>query len=367
MEVVIIPAYNPDEKLIEIVKRLNREKILTIVVDDGSNAACQPVFDSIMEECIVLHHMENQGKGAAIKNALTHIRDEIQGVEEIGMMDADGQHRVEDLIRLLNFSKEHSGVLCLGVRRVGKKMPVKSRLGNRITRFAFHLVSGAKVSDTQTGLRAFDPNLLPAFLSVSGARYEYEMNMLLCCPEKGIPIMEMEIETVYHDERNSCSHFRAFQDSFRIYKDIIKFTLSSMSSFLLDYILFAVSMVFLPHTAAAIVAGNIIARVISAFYNYSMNCRHVFHTDRRASTALEYLILAAAILVFNNMLLGFFTQIVQISVYPAKLATECVLFAASWVVQKQVIFRKKARNETGYKVMSQTGRKRHPAWLKSMD
>ena len=69
-------------------------------------------------------------------------------------MDADGQHLPEDMIKLLEFAEMNHNTLVLGTRMVGSRMPLKSRLGNLITRGVFHLVSGVKVSDTQTGLRA---------------------------------------------------------------------------------------------------------------------------------------------------------------------------------------------------------------------
>lgn len=338
---VIIPAYDPDETLLQLVEELAVTGNQAIVVDDGSKSECRHIFDDIKDRCIVLHHKQNFGKGAAIKTALQYISNRMPDIDTIGIMDADGQHRVDDMIRLLDFSGRTREALCLGVRSVGKDMPLKSRMGNTITRTVFDLVTRTRVSDTQTGLRAFDRALLPEFLSVEGNRYEYEMNMLLCCSKNQIEIRELAIETIYHDAQNSCSHFRAFQDSVRIYKDIIKFTASSMSSFLLDYLLFAVAMVCMPHTAVTVVAANVIARAVSAFYNYSMNCRYVFRIRRSAEGALQYFLLAAAILFLNNVVLSFFTQVAGIPVYYAKLATECILFLASWTVQKYVIFNNK--------------------------
>lgn len=339
MAVVIIPAYRTDGALVEVVNELQREKLVekrnmqVIVVDDGSGDEYRDVFDEVSEECIVLHHRENRGKGAAIKTALTYVKKEIWEYDTIGIMDADGQHRPEDMMRLPDFSKEHRQALCLGVRKVGKDMPLRSRLGNGITRKVFRLVSGTAVSDTQTGLRGFDIRLLPDLLAVSGERYEYEMNVLLTCARKHIDIEEMEIETIYHDRENSCSHFNSVRDSFRIYKDIFKFTLSFMSSFLLDYGLFSLFMLFLPHTTAMVMAGNVTARVVSALYNYNINCRHVFHTRRKASTAFQYILLAGVILLLNNIILDFLVQSAGLSVYPAKLITECVLFIISWTVR----------------------------------
>lgn len=90
----------------------------------------------------------------------------------------------EDMLKLLEAARRHEKTLVLGVRDVGMEVPLKSRLGNRITRMVFKLVTGEKVSDIQTGLRAFDPELIPELLSLEGERYEYEMNMLMVCARK---------------------------------------------------------------------------------------------------------------------------------------------------------------------------------------
>ena len=126
----------------------------------------------------------------------------------------------------------------------------------------------------------------------------------------------------------------------RIYRGLFKFSLSSLSSFVLDYLLFSAFLFFVPRTGISVVLANVAARFISAFYNYSMNCRFVFHTHRRFRTAAHYFALAGFLLIVNNAILTTFVQSFHMSVYPAKLLTEGVLFLLSWIVQKQMIFRK---------------------------
>lgn len=338
MSVVIIPAYKPDETLAAIADRLWAYGCRIIVVDDGSGEEYRQIFDKVRDICIIIHHKENRGKGAAIKTALSYIKKEIWDSGLIGIMDCDGQHLPEDMLKLLNFSGMHRNALVLGVRAVGKEMPLKSRVGNKITRFVYRLVSGVKVSDTQTGLRAFGSELIEKLLSVEGERYEYEMNMLMACARAKIPIEEVQISTIYRDKDNSNSHFRGFRDSFRIYKEIIKFTLSSFSGFVLDYLLFSLLMVLLPHTAIFILLANIAARVVSAFYNYSINCRFVFRTEQKIGGAVGYFALAGFILIMNNLVLETLVHIFHVPVYPAKLLTECLLFVISWLIQKYIIF-----------------------------
>ncbi len=347
MSIVVIPAYQPDEALISIADKFWMYGCQMVVVDDGSGDEYQSIFDKIKDICVILRHPQNLGKGAAIKTALSYIRENGQDGDMIGIIDCDGQHLPEDLLSTLNYAENHEKALYLGVRSVGKEMPLRSRLGNEITKKIFQMVSGVYVSDTQTGLRVFSSDYIPKMLAIDGTRYEYEMNVLMAFAREKIPIRELPIHTIYRDQENSTSHFRTVVDSIRIYKDIFRFTLSSFSSFLLDYLLFALGMCIVPHTTWMILGVNVAARMISAFYNYSMNCRFVFHTRRKMNTAAQYFALAAGILILNNVFLQAFIQGGHFSVYASKILTELTLFCISWLVQRCLIFRKKTGKTSG--------------------
>lgn len=341
--IVIIPALNPDGCLKELAEENSRMGQEVIVVDDGSLDRYDDFFESLESICTVLHHEINLGKGEAIKTALRYIKDRAEHCDFIGIMDADGQHRPEDMDRVLKAAAQYENSLILGSRTIDKDVPWKSRMGNKITRKIFHMISGQFISDTQTGLRAFPFRLLEQMLEVRGSRYEYEMNVLITFAQRKISMKEIPIETIYHDRENSCSHFHKVKDSFRIYRDLLKFSAASVSSFILDYILFVGLSLVLPSAQWGVIIANIAARVISAGYNYSMNCRFVFHEKRTVKTALDYLALAALILVMNSLVLEVFTAGLGIPVYTAKILTECVLFVMSWTVQKYMIFRKGGR------------------------
>lgn len=346
MPVVVIPAYMPDKTLLKIADQLWSLGYRIIVVDDGSGEKYKEIFDAINDIAIVIHHKENKGKGAAIKSALEYIRKEIWDCGEIGVMDCDGQHLVCDMKKVLEAARIHPEAIVLGVRDVGQKMPWKSRAGNRITRMFFRMCSGVAVSDTQTGLRAFNCGLVKKLLAVEGEKYEYEMNVLLFAAKENIPIEEVKIRTIYHDAENSCSHFDIIRDSMRIYKGMFKFILSSFSSFIVDYLVFTVLMLILPHENSLILMSNIAARFISAFYNYSMNCSFVFHTKRKLKTAAEYFALAVLILLFNNIILFILVEGIDMWVYAAKIMTECILFLISFIVQRRFIFSGKVKNDS---------------------
>ncbi len=223
MEAVVIPAYEPDEKLKIIADKLRNRGYIVIIVDDGSGDPYRFLFEELSEECIVSKHKENRGKGAAIRSGLEYIAKELWDCDAVGIMDADGQHLPEDMELVLTESLKTPKALVLGVRNVGSEMPLRSRIGNMLTRTVFRLLYGTDISDTQTGLRAFPVTMIPWMRGVEGDRYEYEMNVLIEAAQEKIPIREVQIHTIYHDRENSCSHFHVFRDSFRVWRELLRF------------------------------------------------------------------------------------------------------------------------------------------------
>lgn len=222
-------------------------------------------------------------------------------------------------------------------------MLLRSRLGNAITRSVYRIFTGHRIYDTQTGLRAFSDRLIDKLLELPGERYEYEMNMLLACPKLGIPMLEEKIKTIYNDN-NASSHFSTVKDSFLIYKEILKFSASSFVSFLLDYVLYAIFVMIIGSGAGGLTTANISARVISAYVNYSINRKLVFKsTDKMYKTAVQYFMLACAILIGNTVILNFLVLKLGMNSYAAKVFTEILLFVFSLIVQKCFIFRRQAQ------------------------
>ena len=346
---VIIPAYRPDERLWRLATEVLERGYRLIVVDDGGGADYLPIFEGLDPRTIVLRHPENRGKGAAIKTGLAHLQTLTEGYDPacpplVGVMDADGQHLTSDMARVFEGAAANPDKLTLGVRVVGKEMPFRSRFGNGITRAVFGMLTGAKVSDTQTGLRAHSVALIPEMLGVEGDRYEYEMAVLTRMAHRHIGFFEVPIATLYEDRQNSTSHFRVVRDSVRIYATLLKFAGSSFISFLVDYGLFNLfvlltSLVALPW--ADILAANIAARVISGCVNYYLNCRYVFGRKPSWKSAGEYLLLALLVLAVNSGVLYLWNMIPGMPVAICKLLTEICVFFANYVVQKKIIFKKK--------------------------
>lgn len=335
--IALIPAYEPDGQLPTLAEALAAEGFRVLIVDDGSGPAYAEVFAGCGERATVLRHEKNLGKGAALKTGLAWIRDHGPESCTVVTADADGQHLPQDVLRICQVAELEPEALVLGGRRFAGQVPLRSRLGNGLTRWVFRLSTGVRVYDTQTGLRAFSKALLPELLEIPGQRYEYEMNMLLALARGGKPIRELPIQTVYL-EGNRSSHFHPLRDSARIYGEILKFSAASLAGFLLDYSLFTLLSVL----SGSVVFSNLAARLVSGVVNYSLNRKLVFQSKAGlARSGLQYALLALGILGVNTLALWVLVTLLGWNRYLAKLLVELLLFTVSYVVQKRWIFHRK--------------------------
>lgn len=352
MNYLVIPAYEPDQKLIALLTQLqrltSREKgsplpvpgrIEIIIVDDGSSARYRSIFDKARQYSTVLTHDKNLGKGQALKKAFYYIRNfGSRGI--IVTADADGQHCPEDILRMFQACIKNPGALIIGSRAMTGHVPLKSRLGNTITRHVFSLAAGVRVHDTQSGLRGFTSALLPFMCTVRGDRYEYEMNVLLSGASR-FPIVEIPIQTVYLDGNRS-SHFHPVKDAFRIYRHIFTFIATSLVGFVIDYTLYALFITVLSPFSMAVrlPAANIMARVISASVNYTLNKKYVFQVRGKIlKTGAGYFILAAVILALDTASIAALNLLGFENLLAAKIIVSLLLFLLSWVIQQRIIFR----------------------------
>lgn len=343
IRIALIPAYEPKEVLSGILRELEDAGFRTVLVDDGSGEAYHALFDAASARSVVLTHPENYGKGRALKTGLAYIAEYFGKHYTVVTLDADGQHRIADAVRISETAGRHPDELILGCRDFKENTPLRSRFGNLVTRGVYRLSTGRRVTDTQTGLRAFSDLLADRLLAVSGERYEYEMNVLLTFTKEHVPIREVPIATLYFDN-NAGSHFRTVKDSYRIYKEIVKFSASSFVSFLIDYSVYFLMVLAtggLPR-AVSLPLSNVTARLISGSVNFTINRKVVFPGSRNVwRSALRYVLLATCILLGNTTLLSVLTVRLRVNPYLAKLITELLFFIISWTVQRFYVFRSK--------------------------
>lgn len=328
----LIPAYQPDALLAELTAQLEYSGFEVLLVDDGSGPAYQSTFDACTA-CQVLRHTENRGKGAALKTGLSWLKHNAHAPYVVVSADADGQHLPSDILAAAEEAQLHPDSLILGERSLGPQAPLRSRLGNGLSRLLFRLCTGSWVRDTQTGLRACREGLVDWLLSVDGSRYEYEMNVLLAAGPAQVPLRSVPIQTIYRPG-NPTSHFRAVRDTGRILGQVLRFSAASLVSFGVDFGLFCL----FSGLTGLVVLSNVLARLFSAGVNFTLNRSLVFREQGDWRSQLSrYALLAAAVLLCNSLILRALT-LGGIPAPAAKLVTELGLFLCSYAVQRRFIF-----------------------------
>ena len=357
--IILIPAYKPDQSLVRLVHALKAQDASAeiLVIDDGSGSTYAPIFAELhLDGAIVRTHPVNRGKGAALRTGIAWAKANRPG-EVIVTADADGQHLPRDIFRVGVRTETAAAAgqrsIILGVRtkpdpnagEEGTKVPLRSKIGNSATVGFFALATGARVADTQTGLRGFTPRILDWLLQIPGDKYEYEFSMLLRATRADVELVQVPIVKVY-EPGNPTSHFRPLQDSARIYAPLLLFLASSfVTGFLVDALaLFALVALGVPLLGA--VVG---ARVISALTNFTVN-RIIMHDGgsrpSTSSSLVRYATLAVCILAANAALMEALTGL-GASLLVAKILTELILIPVSFAVQRRWVFADKPSQESG--------------------
>lgn len=334
---ILIPSYEPDERLLLLIKQLRDiGSFPIVVVDDGSGEAYSQLFITARElGCTVITHSENKGKGHALKSGFRYFMQ--NGVTDgIVCADSDGQHLPQDIMKIASSIEEHNHSIVLGCRRFTGKVPLRSRFGNAATRLVYTFATGKRIYDTQTGLRGYSADMLDWLCQIPGERFEYEMNLLLEAPAAGFSFHEVPIDTVYLDH-NKSSHFRPIIDSARIYAPFLKFSISSLSSAVIDILLLALIHFFSSSLLLAVMG----ARLTSSIFNYTMNKRFVF--DRGKPSAIrtsmpKYFALVIVIFSLNYGLMHVFNERLGVPLLIAKLLTEAALFVFSYWAQRKFVY-----------------------------
>ncbi len=220
---VIIPAYRPMAELPAYIEALILEQVKHIlVIDDGSGPKYQTVFEEIRayDQCTVLVHEENKGKGAALRTGFLYVLNHYSHLVGVVTADADGQHLVNDVLKVGEQLEKISSGFVLGSRVFKKNdMPLRSWVGNRLTSFIFKLFFGKFIRDTQTGLRGIATAELDWVIQLRGDHFEYEMNMLIQMIKREKRIVRVDIAAIYGEDYSS--HFEAFKDTKLITRAIL--------------------------------------------------------------------------------------------------------------------------------------------------
>ena len=209
---LIIPLYNHEEKVADVVLGVLKLGWPVFVVDDGSTDSSYERIKAI-DGIVILRHRENEGKGAAIRTGFAAAA---QVADWAVTIDADGQHHPEDVTHLIRAIPENQRPIIIGRREdmLTPDIPWTSRFGRQFSNFWVRLSGGPRMTDSQSGMRLYP---LPEAMNmkVKARRFQFEVEILVKAAWKGIPVIEAPIRVTYQPGSGRISHFRPFVDFLR--------------------------------------------------------------------------------------------------------------------------------------------------------
>jgi glycosyltransferase involved in cell wall biosynthesis len=358
---LIIPAYRPSEILLRLIGALSEKPIPVIVlVDDGSGPDYREIFcrAAQFEKVRVVRHAVNLGKGAALKTGINYALCAFPELQGVITADADGQHHPDDIQQVADRLGAEPDRVILGTRTFSSSVPLRSRVGNLLTRTVMRALVGQHISDTQTGLRGIPARLLPRLLRLEANGYDFELDMLIAVRQQALRISEVPIRTIY-EPGNRTSHFNPLIDSMKIYFVLLRFSWVSLMTAALDTLVFYLAYRRLGNLAASQALG----RILAVAFNYTMVRRAVFFSKlRHASVLPKYLLLVCLSGTASYAGIQLLGSRFHIQPLPAKLLVESLLFFANFAIQRDFIFGK-SREEPRPQRVQPAWIERVPGWI----
>ncbi len=206
---VVIPVFNHEGKVAQVVREALKLHLPLFVIDDGST---DTTYDRIKDisSVAIIRHDANRGKGAAI---LTGFAAAAPVADWVVTMDADGQHHPEDARDLIGAVPPGQRPIIVGCREGmdQRYVPWTSRFGRAFSNFWVQASGGPDIRDTQSGFRLY-PLPEAMHLGVRARRFQFEVEILVRAKWHGIPVLETPVGVTYEAEYERVSHYRGFVD-----------------------------------------------------------------------------------------------------------------------------------------------------------
>lgn len=313
-----------------------RKSLKVYVVNDGSKDAFKVIFDELQKipNVVILQNAINIGKGAALKHGINHILNTHPETVGVITADADGQHLAEDIIKVLDTMELYPENLILGYREFDKKVPLRSAVGNRVSRVVYKFLLGLNLKDTQTGLRGIPISLCKETLKIKANKYELETEQLILASKLRVNITEVPITTVYEND-NSSSHFNPFLDSVRIYYALIRYTFSSLVTALTDFIAF----IIISGAGVDIIVSNLASRYIALLIQFFLLSSFVFRSKAGIKKLLGFFVIVSITGLISGTLQKELSMATGISIVASKVIVDSTLFLFNFLFLRDILFR----------------------------
>ncbi|NJD57103.1 MAG: glycosyltransferase family 2 protein [Nitrospirae bacterium] len=215
----LIPAFNEEKRIADVVRGVRRLIPDVIVVDDGSHDATAAHAES--SGAVVIRHAANRGKGMALRTGFSHALS--RDYKAVLTLDGDGQHAPEEIAKFLSAFRAGSGDIIIGARLWDKEaIPLYRYIPNQIGIFCISKAAGCRIDDTQSGFRLYRREVLETIpLTTTG--FETETEALIRAGKAGFRIHSLPVPAIYHSDYKT--NFRPVRDFYRISILFLKLTI----------------------------------------------------------------------------------------------------------------------------------------------
>jgi len=199
--IALIPAFNEEKTIKEVISELKNVNLNCLVIDDGSTDRTSKIAQK--SNAIVVRHNENKGKGEALRTGFEYILKNLHDIESLVIVDADLQYYAKESIKLLKPLEEKEADFVMGYRN-WRTVPFKNRLGNFVWRTTFNLLFKTKLKDTNCGFMALSRRAISKMKRAYGG-YIIENMMLIDALKNKLKIKQVPVSVKYkikHSKRN---------------------------------------------------------------------------------------------------------------------------------------------------------------------
>jgi glycosyltransferase involved in cell wall biosynthesis len=209
----LIPAYNEGPTIQQVVKQVSAF-LPVLVVDDGSRD--DTAQQAAQGGAVVIEQKPNQGKGVALRTGFLYAIEQHYSV--VITLDGDGQHDPAEIPAFLDRYKNFPSDLLIGARTFQQMPPVR-RMANTLGRSLFSWALRQPVMDNQSGYRLISRRMMEAMLTCGECGFEFEVDMLVVCVERGFQLDWTPIRTIYGDQG---SHISPLKHAFHFFRMVLQ-------------------------------------------------------------------------------------------------------------------------------------------------
>ncbi|WP_026526486.1 bifunctional glycosyltransferase family 2/GtrA family protein [Butyrivibrio sp. VCD2006] len=347
---VIIPAYKPNDNLINLVSDLSENGFSKIIiVDDGNGPQMAGFFEHIEQKfnATILHHSVNLGYGRSLKTAFNHALLNCDDLKGCIISDCNGIYKISDICKCARLLADNPESLILTNRdKSQSEIKLSNKITNTIFTYSYRFLFGLTVNDSQSILKGIPAKYMKKLLKVIGEGYSFDTNIIVYTKNYHIDVIETDLETSF-SSRKKTEKYRTLRESFFIYVNFATYMLISIWATLVDIILFTLLCTVLGRFSLLgrhqiyIYISTIIARIISATMSYNFNYRFVFKKKHgKKETFKRFVIVAGCQMLISAILVSTIHRYVGGEEVLIKIPTDFVLFFVAYQFNRRFVFKR---------------------------